>query len=291
MANPEHLEILKLGIRKWNKWAKELRDGCPDLSNANLTGAKLNGAKLNGANLAGADLSGTHLHEAGLVEAILDGANLSAADLRAADLRLADLHGANLSRADLRQANFVRGDLRYADLTNANFIGADLSATDLREAKLNGADLQDVNFSNANLSGADFSQAKAFGTLFVDVDLSAVKWLDTVVHRGPSTVGIDSIYKSGGKIPDVFLRGCGLQDWEIEVVKLYRQDLTAAGLTKLLAGISEWLSRAPVHYHSCFISHSTKDQEFADRLYADLQNEGVRCLFCAARHQGRAQDS
>ena len=30
---------------------------------------------------------------------------------------------------------------------------------------------------------------------------------------------------------------------------------------------------------SCFISYSTKDQEFADRLYADLGNEGVRCWF------------
>src|ERR1039457_5720723 len=31
--------------------------------------------------------------------------------------------------------------------------------------------------------------------------------------------------------------------------------------------------------HSCFISYSTNDQEFADRLYADLQNKGVRCWF------------
>ena len=30
---------------------------------------------------------------------------------------------------------------------------------------------------------------------------------------------------------------------------------------------------------SCFINYSTKDQEFADRLHADLQNKGVRCWF------------
>src|SRR3954471_1936323 len=28
-----------------------------------------------------------------------------------------------------------------------------------------------------------------------------------------------------------------------------------------------------------FISYSSKDQEFADRLHADLQNKGVRCWF------------
>jgi len=32
-------------------------------------------------------------------------------------------------------------------------------------------------------------------------------------------------------------------------------------------------------FHSCFISYSTRDQEFATRLYADLQNKGVRCWF------------
>ncbi len=34
-----------------------------------------------------------------------------------------------------------------------------------------------------------------------------------------------------------------------------------------------------IQYYSCFISYSTKDQEFADRLYADLQAKGVRCWF------------
>ena len=32
-------------------------------------------------------------------------------------------------------------------------------------------------------------------------------------------------------------------------------------------------------FYSCFISYSTKDQDFADRLYADLQARGVRCWF------------
>ncbi len=35
----------------------------------------------------------------------------------------------------------------------------------------------------------------------------------------------------------------------------------------------------PIGFYSCFISYSTHDQEFADRLYADLQAKGVRCWF------------
>ena len=34
---------------------------------------------------------------------------------------------------------------------------------------------------------------------------------------------------------------------------------------------------AAFNYYSCFISYSSKDQEFADRLHADLQDNGVRC--------------
>src|SRR5262249_51557479 len=34
-------------------------------------------------------------------------------------------------------------------------------------------------------------------------------------------------------------------------------------------------------FYSCFISYSTKDQEFANRLHADLQNKGVRCWFAS----------
>jgi hypothetical protein len=38
------------------------------------------------------------------------------------------------------------------------------------------------------------------------------------------------------------------------------------------------LNQAIQHY-SCFISYSSKDDEFVHRLYADLQNKGIRCWF------------
>ncbi len=42
----------------------------------------------------------------------------------------------------------------------------------------------------------------------------------------------------------------------------------------------------PIKFYSCFISYSTKDQEFADRLHADLQAKGVRCWFAPHDVQG-----
>jgi hypothetical protein len=34
-----------------------------------------------------------------------------------------------------------------------------------------------------------------------------------------------------------------------------------------------------LEFYSCFISYSTKDQDFVERLHADLQAKGVRCWF------------
>jgi len=66
-----------------------------------------------------------------------------------------------------------------------------------------------------------------------------------------------------GRLPLAFLRGCGLPDSFIE----YLSSLVATGLA--------------IRFYSCFISYSTKDQDFADRLHADLQNKGVRCWFAS----------
>jgi hypothetical protein len=62
-----------------------------------------------------------------------------------------------------------------------------------------------------------------------------------------------------GPLPIAFLRGVGLPDNLIEY------------LPSLL--------NAAIQFHSCFISYSSKDELFAERLHADLQNKGVRCWF------------
>ena len=38
-------------------------------------------------------------------------------------------------------------------------------------------------------------------------------------------------------------------------------------------------SPGAIQFYSCFISYSTRDEEFAKHLHSDLQNKGVRCWF------------
>ena len=250
MANQEQLDLLKQGIAVWNTWRNQIPEVWLDLRDSDLSGANLVRADLSGANLVRADLSG-----ANLVRADLSGANLVRADLSGARLNDTNLIEANLSGANLFYANLVKADLSGTDLSEAELISADIIRTNLRGANLTHANLIRANLVGANLVGANLSGAVTELTTFADVDLSSVKGLVTVKHYGPSSIGIDTIYRSQGKIPERFLRDAGVPDTLMD----YLHSLVSQ----------------PIQYFTCFISHSRKDQRFCDRLYADLRGHHV----------------
>jgi hypothetical protein len=261
MANIEHLAILKKGVEGWNAWQAQNREIKPDLSEADLSRANLRAANLSMANLRAANLHDANLHDA----------NLTVTDLRGADLLEAELGAADLSRANLRRANLRGADLSGANLSDAKLGGAKLGGAKLARAtlvraKLGGADLVDACLIDANLLGANLLRANLKGALlgmttFASNDLHEVIGLDEVRHLGPSTIGIDTIFRSEGNIPEVFLRGAGVP--EAFIVQM-----------KSLVGAME-----PIQFYSCFISYSSKDGDFAERLHADLQCKNVRCWF------------
>jgi TIR domain len=84
-------------------------------------------------------------------------------------------------------------------------------------------------------------------------------------HIGPSTIGTDTLIRLGGRLSEEFLRGYGLGDTLIDSYRIFASHYS---------------------YHSCCISYSTENQHFADRLNADLQNEGVRCWFAPHNIKG-----
>jgi len=264
MANPEHFAILRQGVERWNDWRAEHSDVVPDLAAGNLAGMNLRDASLETAILHDTDLSGACLIEsdlggADLRGAVLREANLSGAYVRLANLREASLENAKLHETRLDGTSLRSASLRGADARASNLSGADLTRGDLRDVDLCDANLRFANLTEAEIHGANLKGLLVGFTVFGANDLSSAIGLDMVRHWGPSSVGIDTIYKSRGKIPEVFLRGCGVPD-------------------EFIAYVGSMVGR-PIEFYSCFISYSSKDQEFADRLYADLQNKGVRCWF------------
>ena len=150
-------------------------------------------------------------------------------------------------------------DLRRADLRRAKLHGADLVGVRLDQADFRGAAVQRVNLRGASLRDANLTGVFASKTNFAQIDLSSVRGLETIYHISPSTIGVDTLYLSKGKIPEVFLRGCGVPETMITFAK-------------------SLISQA-IEYYSAFISFSYKDKLFAHRLHNDLLMNGVRVWF------------
>lgn len=222
MANPEHLAILTQGKYAWNDWRRgKSYFEKYDLSGADLTRVDLEHSNLRNVNLSGADLQNASLWNAIMVNAVLTETNL---------------RGANLANADLTDAKLNGCDLTDADLVGTKLIDADIGA--------------------ANLSGA-----RVGGTQFGNCDLSAAKGLLDLNHWGPSTLGLDTIYKSRGKIPESFLRSCGVPE---------------SFITQMRSLVN---AEDGLRFYSCFISHSTKDAEFATRLHGKMRDAHLRVWY------------
>ena len=233
MDRNEAVRLLKggeEGVREWNS----LR--ASDRRRIDLTKADLHGANLIGANLFAVILDG----------AVLSGAHLVGAELSQSLMRGVDLVGAALVGVRLHQTSLIRADLSYAVLRNADCLGAVLAQ---------------ANLTGAQIEGCDLHGAICGATIFGDVDLSGAFGLDSIRHRGGSIIGIDTVLRSRGRIPEAFLRGCGVPAAWIDY------------LPSLLG------SMEPIQFYSCFISYSARNQDFAERLHVDLQGKGVRCWY------------
>jgi hypothetical protein len=252
MANSEHLGILWKGVGVWNEWRRKNWIQSPDLSETDLRGA----------HLAGANPAGASLSAANLIQVILSGANLGRANMT--DARLT---GADLTAADLTEASLVRADLIGANLTKALANGVNLTQAALIRANLTDAMLNAATLNGATLTRANLTKAMFRNVTFANLDLSEVDGLEKVTHCGPSSIGIDTLYRSGGQIPDQFLRDAGVPEEVIDLARSIRNG-------------------PPIQWHSCFISYSTKDEEFARRLHSRMREANMRVWFAPEDMKG-----
>ena len=236
MANQEQLEILRQGVQVWNKWRKDNLSAEIDLSGTSFIDTYLGDTNLSGANLSDADLSDVNLCDA--------------------VLRDVNFRGVNLCRTNLSKAN-----LNGANLNGANLLGANLRGT---------------NFSYANLIDAEFFEAVLGATIFSETDLREIHGLEKIKHLSSSTIGADTIKLSEGNIPEVFLRGCGLSDWEIESAKLYKLGLSNNEINNIIYRIFDLRASQSIQISPIFISYSHIDAPFVEKLEIYLNKEGVR---------------
>jgi uncharacterized protein YjbI with pentapeptide repeats len=257
MANRAQVRRLKQGVKAWNAW-RVGREVQPNLIGAKFSNLDLRKVNFHNTKLSHAILKGSNLAGAKLSFARLDGANLDGVDLSGADLNFAELQGASLIEANMQNANLGHAICSEANFTHGNFFKCHLNHVNFNGANLTAADLAWANFQDAYLGEANFTRSTWFRSLISDSDLSNAIGLETCVHEGPSSIDFQTLHRSG-MLPLTFLRGIGLPDAFIE----YLPSIIGSA----------------IQHYSSFISYSSKDQSFSNRLYVDLQGVGVRCWF------------
>lgn len=266
MANSKILEAVKEGRQALAKFRANNPSVLLDLTDADLKGADLRGmnfrrALLVGAKLARADLSGANLSEADLTRANLKAATLNKTDFRRANCFKTLLSEADATEADFQRTNLNGADLSKAQLTRASFVEADFSKAELSDANVMGTD-----FSRARFQDTHGSRLICGWTRWGNCDLTQLTGLNSVIHRGPSSLGLDTWIRSRGQIAAEFLRGSGLPD-----------DFVAA------------LQAIPCSSTSCFVRFSHEDLSFAERITESLRSVGQVCWLDEMPDAGRSE--
>lgn len=265
MANRKHVDLLRQGVKVWNRWREKHPDMIPDLA-----GADLSGAELDNANLWRADLSGVNLSEALLYEVNLSGASLYKTSLGYAKLGRATLNGAMLD-----EANLYAADLSKANLSGAKLNVADLSKVDLSKASLIRAWLNEANLSEANLSGANLGGATLSGAKLYKADLSATD--------------LELATLNETDLGETTLSGTNLRK-----ARLVETNFTKAILTNCnVYGISAWnVKLGGAIQHNLVITPngepviSVDDLEVAQCIYLLLNHQKLRNVLNAVTERG-----
>ena len=241
-----------------------------DLAYDDLTGIDLTSADLRRSNLAGVNLRSAHLSRSQMAWSQLQHANMQGISLGRADLTGSCMQEACLQGADLSYAELPFTDLREADLSGADLSEANLAMADLTGASLSGATLHGTILDVANLTGVElrratlvrpllgrslFCRARFEMTLFADCDLSQVLELESALHAAPSIIGLDTLARSHGLIPEHFLR--------------------RAGVPESLIGVQAQLAAGEDRSCRTLLIASIKDSGLAERLMADLWRVGL----------------
>lgn len=296
MANMEQVQIVRQGRDAVAKWREEHPGESMDLYNCYMSHTRIPMVDLHGADMRDSDFMGAMLRRANLTGCYLNPAHLYRADLREADLSRALLNGANFRGADLRGANLENADLDRAILSDANLTGANLSRANLSRANLSGTNFSEANLTDANFNGAALKRTNLSGavllrsdlyesvlnnvvttgakfagcivgyTVFQDCDLSQAEGLGEVRHDAPSTVGVDTLFRSAGRLPESFLLGIGAPD--------------------MLLAFQKTIKDAPPLGGERYISCAEKDIPFAQKLQSSLRSHGVRSWVFADNFRG-----
>jgi uncharacterized protein YjbI with pentapeptide repeats len=245
MANEEHIEILRKGVKAWNEWRERRRDIKPDLSGVNFRCAELqNGifsqTCLHRANFSQLILTEINLTKANLIKAKFEKSDLSEADFSNANLHKADFSNANFSEAGLTRTikassimmfsvgvsteiDNIKENSRELDFSFAELSGVDFRSANLTDADFSSTKLTRVKFSDADFTEAIFNESILYGVIFEDANLSEANFNGANLSRAGF---------NGATLTSAVLRKVNLRNTNLSRINLEKADLTEADLSQ-----------------------------------------------------------
>jgi hypothetical protein len=184
--------------------------------------------------------------------------DLSGVKLKGVSLDLYNLLSTDFSDAELQRVYFgialcCDSSFERARLSSVVFSGS------LQRSNFRGSVISFSVFSSCLLDECDFTEASLLDCTFAGISyLRHVRGLDAMGQLRFNSIGIDTFFASGG-LPESFLRESGVPEAFIQ----YAASLVGEA----------------IEFYSCFLSYSSKDDEFARRLHNGLQGKKVRTWF------------
>lgn len=221
-------------------------------------------------------LMDTQFHNIEIINRKLDYANLDSISFQSLKVKNSSFSHSRIIWTKVINSQFE--DVSFDDCTfkyfmanfsffnKCNFIGTDIynsefNTGNIKSASFQNSELLENTFKDFGLHDIDYNNATIGNLSLINVSILNPNHLEKVIHRFASYIDANSLLESSQVLPPVFLRGMGIQEQLIEYLPS-------------LAGKA-------IDFYSCFISYS-KDQNFADRIYSDLQSKGVRCWLYTA---------
>lgn len=256
MANPEHVAILKQGVKVWNAWRREDKwQTRPDLS--------------------GLDFSGLEMEEAPLAYTILAGCKFNSVKFQDPNFEGSILHDVEFGDAFIEGANFQMADLEQATFNHAHLIASQFHLAKLAKVSFDFADLSFVNFQSCEVVDARFNKATLSEARFLECELVRPVGLRATISNRPCFIDSLTLQRSHS-LPDHFLQLAGLSDLNIEHYKLMQPGLTNEQISNITYRMFNIRATQAIQINPLFVSYSHADTAFVDLIGAMLTDKGVR---------------
>lgn len=168
------------------------------------------------------------------------------------------IKNAIFNNCNFHESNFIGANLIGCKFINCNIGHSNFYRATIKKCSFKKSYLGHSNFSESEVYNTQFQTCRFHNTILYRAYFQEVTGLESSIYEGFSYIDLDHT-RDRDKIPLSFIRGVGTPEFLIDA--MHNKD------------------KYSIEFYSCFISYSNIDFKFANKLYSDLQNAGIRCWF------------